>query len=194
MAPFLIIGLGNPGKEYDGTRHNVGFDVVDALAAQHDYTLRAQQRSHADVADCTIADHPVILAKPTTYMNDSGRAVSALISNLKSQISNLAVLHDDLDLPLGTLRLSENGSSGGHKGVQSIMDALGTNNFLRLRLGIGPNATPEGVRIPAEDFVLKRFGKKERPTINATITRAVETTTILLRDGLPAAQRFANVE
>ncbi|MDO8599030.1 MAG: aminoacyl-tRNA hydrolase [bacterium] len=193
-TPFLIVGLGNPGKEYEGTRHNVGFDVVDVIAKQQNCEFRAKSRSHADVADCTVADQRIVLAKPTTYMNESGRAVAALVKQFQIPDSRfqILVLHDDLDLPIGTLRLTNSGSSGGQKGVQSIIDTLGTKEFLRLRIGIGPNETPDGVRIPAEDFVLKRFSKSERPTIDAAITRTVEVIETLLRDGLPAAQKFAN--
>ncbi|MBI4143108.1 aminoacyl-tRNA hydrolase [Candidatus Uhrbacteria bacterium] len=201
MTPFLIIGLGNPGKEYDGTRHNVGFNAVDAISQNAECKMqnakwRKRTTLHAEILECNIADHRVILVKPTTFMNESGHAASALVQScrLSTVDCRLIVLHDDLDLPLGTLRLSRGGSSGGHKGVQSTIDALGTNDFLRLRIGIGPNVTPDGTRIPAEDFVLKRFGKRERAIIDATITHAVKTTTILLRDGLSAAQRFANVE
>lgn len=191
-SPFLIIGLGNPGKEYEGTRHNVGRDVLDALAPSPDW--RARKSLHAEVLECDIADARVAIAKPTTYMNESGKAVAALISKseISSRKSQIVVIHDDLDLPVGALRLSVGGSSGGQKGVQSIIDALGTKDFLRLRIGIGPNETPDGHRIPAEEFVLKRFQPDERPIIAAAIARAVETITILLRDGLPAAQQFAN--
>lgn len=190
---FLLVGLGNPGKEYDGTRHNVGFDVVDAFASAHDCTFRAKSRSHAGVADCTIADQRVILAKPTTYMNESGKAVAAIVrqSAIDNQQSTI-IIYDDLDLPLGTLRLSQGGSSGGHKGVQSIIDALGTPDFLRLRLGIGPNATPDGHRIPSEKFVLEKFRKEERPAIDAAIQRAVEVIGVLVHDGIAAAQLVAN--
>lgn len=217
---FLIVGLGNPGPEYDGTRHNVGREIADAISRNAECKLqnaewRERKLLHAEILECDIAGQRVLLAKPTTYMNESGRAVVALMEHVRlygSTALRLVIAHDDLDLPLGTLRLSQGGSSGGHKGVQSIIDALaasrantptlspserggekegvGSNgtNFLRLRIGIGPNATPDGHRIPSEKFVLEKFRKEERPLIDTAIARAVEAITILLRDGLPAAR------
>lgn len=200
---FLLTGLGNPGKEYDGTRHNVGFDVLAVLAKRYALSLSKGEGSpftnkrllHAEILECDIAGQRVLLAKPTTYMNESGRAVAALMKHVRLYgftALRLVIAHDDLDLPLGTLRLSQGGSSGGHKGVQSIIDALGTNEFLRLRVGIGPNATPDGHRIPSEKFVLEKFRKEERPLIDVAIARAVEAIMVLIRDGLTAAQRVAN--
>lgn len=196
---FFIVGLGNPGKEYDGTRHNVGQKIVDAFSRNAECRIRnaewrLRKLLRAEVLECEIVNQRIILAKPTTYMNESGKAVSALVKRLRlmPDALRLVTIHDDLDLPLGALRLSQGGSSGGHKGIQSIIDTLGTEDFLRLRLGIGPNTTPDGHRIPAEKFVLKKFRKEECQTIDATIARAVETITILLHDGLPAAQQFAN--
>jgi len=197
---FLIVGLSNPGKEYEGTRHSVGREIVETISRNAECRMqnaewRISKSLQAETLECTIVDHRVVLAKPTTYMNESGRAAAALAKKYAldlSKGSDLIVIHDDLDLSLGTLRLSTGGSSGGHKGVQSIIDALGTKDFLRLRIGIGPNATPEGVRIPAEDFVLKKFQKEnERLLIAAAVAHAAETIVTLLRDGLPAAQRFA---
>ncbi|MFH1098679.1 MAG: aminoacyl-tRNA hydrolase [Candidatus Uhrbacteria bacterium] len=197
---FLIVGLGNPGKEYEKTRHNIGREIVDAISRNDEcLTSSAEWRQkrllHAEILENTHADQRVILAKPTTYMNESGTTVSALVhhvSRLTSHVSRLLVLHDDLDLPVGTLRLSMGGSSGGHKGIQSIINALGADDFLRLRIGIGPNAASDGHRIPAEKFVLEKFRKEERPLIDAAIQRAVKVIEMLLRDGLPAAQQFAN--
>ena len=192
---LLVIGLGNPGAEYEGTRHNVGRDVLAALARNLESGISnigwsTRVRLHAEILECEIAGQRVVLGKPTTFMNESGKAAAALTK--KYPDAQLLVVHDDLDLPVGILRLTSDGSSGGQKGVQSIIDTLGTHDFLRLRIGIGPNATPDGHRIPAEDFVLKRFPSSERPAIDTAIARAVETVTVLLRDGLPAAQRLAN--
>lgn len=207
MAPqYVIVGLGNPGKEYEGTRHNVGFEVVDAYHRRLFIEYGAVRVSGwsnlqrlAEVASYRIDDlREVLLAKPTTYMNESGKAVAALVKKLQIQDSKFQILvtHDDLDLPLGTLRLSQGGSSGGHKGVQSIIDALTVTHtptrspsFLRLRIGIGPNATPDGHRIPSEKFVLEKFRREERPLIDAAIQRAVEAIEVFLRDGLAAAQQ-----
>ncbi len=201
MVPILIIGLGNPGKEYDGTRHNVGREIVDAISRNDEFRMtnsewHDRKSLDAEMLECELGGQRVILAKPTTYMNESGRAVSALVKQL-GQVSGVKcqvlVVHDDLDLPLGTLRLSQGGSSGGHKGVQSIIDALGTKDFLRLRIGIGPNETPDGHRIPSEKFVLEKFRTEERGTIDAAVARAVDVILMLIRDGLPAAQRFTDL-
>ena len=199
MTPtLLIIGLGNPGKEYEGTRHNVGFDVVDAVVKNSEFRIpnsewcRRSSLSAEILEGTTTADRVVVFAKPTTYMNESGKAVAALIKQFVIRNSSFVIIHDDLDLPVGTIRLSLGGSSGGQKGVQSIIDTLGTNDFLRLRIGIGPNETPDGNRIPAEHFVLAKFRPEERPKIDTAIARAIQTIDILLRDGLPAAQQFAN--
>jgi PTH1 family peptidyl-tRNA hydrolase len=153
---------------------------------------RIRKSLHTETLEYSIEDQRVVLAKPTTYMNESGRAVSALARSLKLAAGSLrlVVLHDDLDLPTGTIRLSQDGSSGGHRGVQSIIDALGTNEFLRLRIGIGPNATPDGHRIPSEKFVLEKFRKEERPLVDAAIQRAVEVVAVLIREGLAAAQQL----
>ena len=198
-TPFLIVGLGNPGKEYEGTRHNAGREALDALARNGEWGMengefRAKAPLHAEMLEGALEHMRIILAKPTTFMNESGKAVAALVRHYQFAIlhSQFLLIHDDLDLTVGTLRLSVDGSSGGQKGVQSIIEALGTGDFLRLRIGIGPNATPEGVRIPAENFVLKRFSAEERPKIDAAIARAVEVVTALLREGLPAAQVLAS--
>ncbi|MFH1430485.1 MAG: aminoacyl-tRNA hydrolase [Candidatus Uhrbacteria bacterium] len=188
MIHALIVGLGNPGQEYEGTRHSVGRAVVDSLA--HAEAWKRKRLLHAEINEQTLADHRVVLAKTTTYMNESGRPVSALVRNLKLEAINsqLVIVHDDLDLPVGAIRLSDSGSSGGQKGVQSIIDTLKTQNFIRVRVGIGPNTTPDGHRIPAEDFVLKRFGKDERPVIDTTITRAATVIECLVSDGIDAAR------
>lgn len=195
----LIIGLGNPGDDYISTRHNVGFAVVEAfLNAQctiQNGKWKMSRPLHAEIIECSVGNLRVILAKPTTFMNESGHAAAAIVKKYSPSLSRgdaqLVIVHDDLDLPLGTLRLSESGSSGGHKGVQSIIESLGTKDFLRLRIGIGPNATPDGRRIPAEAFVLKRFAKSERPRVDAAIAQAVEVLEALVRDGIDAARKEA---
>lgn len=196
---WLFIGLGNPGEEYVGTRHNIGRGVMEAISRNaecdmQNATWRERKSLYSETLECEIAGQRVILAKPTTYMNESGKAVAALVRSLKLETvsSQLVVVQDDLDLSVGALRLSQGGSSGGHKGVQSIIDALGTKDFLRLRIGIGPNATSDGHRIPSEKFVLEKFRKEERPLIDTAIQRTVETITVLLHDGLAAAQQVAN--
>ena len=143
---ILIVGLGNPGKKYKKTRHNVGFQVIDVL------------KKSLDPAQ----DKGIILLKPQTYMNKSGKEVKSLITKYKIPISNLWVIHDDIDLLLGTIRVSKNVSSAGHKGVQSIIDELKTKNFSRIRIGILPKTgKPKNV----EKFVLEKFTKEEKKIV-----------------------------
>lgn len=199
VSQLLIVGLGNPGAEYVGTRHNVGFEAVDALAAScHASTFQVTPPLHAGVATCEVADRRIILAKPTTYMNDSGRSTAALIQKYfkthtlqGADAQYCIIIHDDLDLPVGGLRISVGGSSGGHRGVASVLEHW-TFDFVRIRIGIGPNTTPDGHRIPSEKFVLEKFRKEERPLIDAAIARAVEAIVVLIRDGLSAAQQCTN--
>ncbi len=145
---ILIVGLGNPGKKYKNTRHNFGFQVIDALK---------------------IKNEKIILFKPQTFMNESGQAVKKLIAKHQLPISNLLVVHDDIDLPLGTIKLVKNRGAAGHKGVQSIIDALGTKDFHRLRLGIRPEIKPRNV----DKFVLQEFTKTENKVKKESIEKAV---------------------
>lgn len=167
----IIIGLGNPGKEYEKTRHNIGFMAISYLLLDIgiDVKWKFEKRSNAEIAKGEITGQKVILVKPQTFMNNSGQAVKQLITNYKLLITNLLIIHDDLDLPLGTLRLSRGSGSAGHKGVQSIIDALGTKDFWRLRVGIGPK------RGDAAQFVLKPFSRLEQTKLKKIIANAVWT-------------------
>src|SRR5438552_1736530 len=169
MDRYLIVGLGNPGREYEKTRHNVGFRFVDALAAAHGMTFSKKQ-SKALVADGTIGDHKVLLAKPQTYMNLSGEAVRGLMDFYKIPLSNLLVVSDDLDIPAGTLRIREKGGAGGQKGLKSIIEHLGTPEFARMRVGIG---RPPGRMDPAA-YVLQDFDKSNAILLIETLDRVVK--------------------
>lgn len=159
MSEFaLIVGLGNMGPRYVRNRHNIGFQVVDALAEAQSLTFTRSEK-HAFVAHGTIGENRVVLVKPQTWMNDSGKAVTPLLSFYKIPSERMLVLYDDLDIPLGTLRFRHEGSSGGHRGVQSIIQNLGTQTFPRLRLGIG---RPPGRMDPAA-YVLQDFSSAEAP-------------------------------
>jgi len=149
---ILIVGLGNPGKKYKKTRHNVGFMVIDALKKK-------------------ISGKNIVLLKPQTFMNNSGKTVKRIIRNLKFEIRNLVVIHDDIDLPLGTIRVSKNVGSAGHKGIQSIIDELGTKNFTRIRIGIQPKT---GKPKEVEKFVLEKFTKQEEKIIKKAINETVK--------------------
>lgn len=179
----LIVGLGNPGPEYAWTRHNLGFRVVARLAEQGRIPLK-QKRFEALWGRGQLAGEPVVLAQPTTYMNLSGRAVARLLKHLGLSPADLVVIHDDLDVPLGRLKLAEGGRAAGHRGVLSIQDALGTEDFLRVKMGIG--RPPPGIF--GEEFVLSRFLPEEREEIEALVERAAQAVATLLGEGLEKAR------
>ena len=182
---FLLVGLGNPGDKYAHTRHNAGFLVLDALAQ----AMRARfSRSpcRALVAQARLEGREVLLAKPRTYMNASGMAVAALMRRYGIQRDRLLVIADDLDLPLGVLRLRRGGGSGGHHGLDSIIAALGGKEFARLRLGLG---RPDG---EAMDYVLDNFRPAEKEKFHAAIARAAEAVQVFVRDGLDVAMNQYN--
>ena len=164
----LIVGLGNPGKEYDGTRHNIGREIVRALADEWQLDWKTEKKLHAEVAVYTTTKGTFVstkvpfvvrLALPTTYMNESGHAVQALVTSYQLLVTDVLIVHDDLDLPLGTIRFSQGSGAAGQKGVQSIIDTLGTKNFARLRIGV---AGTHRATTNAADYVLKKFSKEEQ--------------------------------
>lgn len=169
-AVQLIVGLGNPGAEYEPTRHNAGFWFVDELARAAGCALRAEARFHAEVARCTLHGHDCRLQKPTTFMNRSGQAVAALAKFLRIPPEEILVVHDELDLPPGVARLKRGGGHGGHNGLRDLIAHLGTQDFLRLRIGVGH----PGDRSQVVDFVLHRPGRDERELIDAAMQRALE--------------------
>lgn len=187
----IIAGLGNPGDRYLFTRHNLGFMVADRLALTHNLSFR-RKKFDALFAEGSLSGVPVILLKPQTFMNLSGAAVGPLVRFLKADPSDLVVVHDDLDLPFGTLRIKDGGGDGGHKGLQSVIEALGTDAFLRLRLGIGKPAAKELV----EAYVLEPFGKDEMDELPALLERACSALMEILTAGArPAMNKFnARVE
>jgi PTH1 family peptidyl-tRNA hydrolase len=176
---YLIVGLGNPGREYENTRHNIGFRVVDSIAAAHGMAFNKRQ-SKALVAEGVIADQKVLLAKPQTYMNLSGEAVRSLLRFYKIPLNRLLVISDDLDIPPGTLRIREKGGAGGQKGLKSIIEHLGTQEFARMRIGIG---RPPGRMDPAA-YVLRDFDNDESILIVETVDRAVKAVETWIRFGI----------
>ncbi|MDR7555702.1 MAG: aminoacyl-tRNA hydrolase [Armatimonadota bacterium] len=184
----LIVGLGNPGRRYRGTRHNMGREVVERLAATCAIRVDMEE-GWATTGRGTIDGQRVLLAWPETYMNVSGQAVADLRRRHRIPVDHLLIVCDDLDLPPGTIRLRERGSAGGHNGLQSVIDALGTAAFPRLRVGIG--------RPPAEvdpaDYVLQRPTPQERALLDDAVARAVQGIVLWVRDGPQAAMRFCNV-
>lgn len=185
--PFLIVGLGNPGREYRENRHNAGFMVVDRLAAHLGVSF-SRLESKALVAKGGYEDRKLVLAKPQTYMNLSGMPVSALLRYYKIPLANLLVVYDDVDLPLGSLRIRPGGGSGGQNGMASIIERLGTQHFPRLRLGIG---RPPG-RMEAADYVLQDFSRQETDLVAATLDRAVDAILKFITHSLDEAMNRYN--
>src|SRR4030042_2735300 len=179
QGPFLIAGLGNPGRNHEHNRHNVGFMLLNRLTLQLN-TGFGQVESKSLVAKTTYLGERVILIKPQTYMNRSGAAVSSLVHFYKVPLENLLVAYDDVDLPLGNLRLRPLGGSAGQKGMQSIIERLGTDEFPRLRIGTG---RPPG-RMEAADYVLQDFPTDEADLLTDTLDRGVEAVLTYLKDGL----------
>jgi len=186
----LIVGLGNPGLFYSRNRHNIGFICLRHLAREHGINLDKKQ-SQARIGAGEIADEAVILARPHTYMNNSGRAVCQLMSRFDIAPGDLIVIHDDLDLPPGRIRIRQGGSSGGHKGIESIIGEVGNRDFIRLRIGIGrpPENAGEADII---DFVLSDFTPEEERIIKPAVARVSDAILCLLTEGLEAAMNKFN--
>ncbi|MDD5643382.1 MAG: aminoacyl-tRNA hydrolase, partial [Syntrophales bacterium] len=178
----LVVGLGNPGPQYAWTRHNLGFMVTAALAEDWGIPL-TRSTLGATWGQGRVGGKTVVLAQPATYMNLSGRAVTRLLAYFKLTPATLVVVHDDLDVPLGRLKIVERGGPGGHRGVLSIINALDTEEFLRVKLGIG-RPPP---KMPGENFVLSPFAREEEETVAALVERAAQAVDCLVREGLKAA-------
>jgi PTH1 family peptidyl-tRNA hydrolase len=185
----LIVGLGNPGLAYRHNRHNVGFMVADALADKLEIPLK-RVKFKAQIGNGKLEDIPIIIAKPLTFMNKSGEAVAPLVRYFKVPLERLLVIHDDMDLPLGTLRMRPSGGSAGHNGMLSIFDKLGTNAIPRLRVGIG---RPPGRMDPA-DYVLQDFPKSDEELLKMVIAQACEAALAFITNGLEKAMNTYNGE
>lgn len=178
----LIVGLGNPGAEYAGTRHNAGFEVVDRFLAKHVRAFRERNARSGEAREGSFAGEKLIVLKPLTFMNLSGNAVMPVVRGESLKPSEILVIYDDIDLPVGRMRLRKSGGSAGHNGMKSIIEMLGTENFPRLRIGIG---TEDAKRDP--DFVLGKFSGAERETYEALLGKAVEALELLQRRGIEEA-------
>jgi len=183
----LIVGLGNPGPEYAETRHNVGWRVAERLAERVG-AQRWRERFEALLIQTRLAGRPVVLARPLTYMNESGRAVRRLVEFWKVEADRILVVVDDLALDLGRLRLRPGGSAGGHKGLASVAEHLGHEAYPRLRVGIGP--LPDGW--DGADFVLGRFTETERPVVERAVQRAADAAEVWLAEGIETAMNRFN--
>ncbi|MCX7649130.1 MAG: aminoacyl-tRNA hydrolase [Flavobacteriales bacterium] len=185
-ADWLICGLGNPGAEYEGTRHNAGFDVLDILARRFGATFRTD--SLGQTASVHIKGRPVMLLKPNTYMNESGKAVQYYLNRFSLPASHLLVISDDVALPVGTLRLRQHGSSGGHRGLASIEEYLGHRFWNRLRIGVGNNY-PRGRQ---SEYVLSPPAEDELPRYKANLERAADAVVHVLTHSFPSAMNAFN--
>ena len=186
-TPTIIVGLGNPGSKYDGTRHNVGFWCVDRIAESYP---GGSTRSHRLVhtSEQVVDGHRIVLAKPRTYVNESGRAVTSLFTRFRATAKDLIVVYDEMALPSGKVRIRARGGDGGHNGMKSIIGAVGTQEFVRVRIGIG---RPEG-QVGDVQHVLSRPSDEERRAIDEGIDRAVEAIVMTLSEGVEGAMNVYN--
>jgi PTH1 family peptidyl-tRNA hydrolase len=186
-ADLLVVGLGNPGDEYRGSRHNLGAEVVELLAKRHGGRLR-KRKERALVDEITIDGRRVALAIPLTYVNDSGHAVGALVRRFGVDPEQLVVVHDELDLPVAELKVKSGGGLAGHNGLRSIVAHLHTEDFQRVRIGVGKPVSKER----GADHVLNRFSKRERADVDVTVEQAADAVETILRDGVDAAMNRFN--
>ena len=180
---WLVVGLGNPGPSYAGNRHNVGFMVLDLLAERVGGRFKAH-KGRADVVEGRLVGEPAVLAKPKSYMNESGGPVASIRTFFKVPLERIVVVHDELDIPYGSVRLKRGGGDNGHNGLRSLTSSLGSREYLRVRVGIG---RPPGRQDPA-DFVLKDFSSTERRELAFHVDRAADAVQALLTGSLEAAQ------
>jgi PTH1 family peptidyl-tRNA hydrolase len=194
-SPFLVVGLGNPGLEYLWTPHNAGFMAIDRIAEQEGIVV-SNRRCRAMTATCRIAGREVVLAKPKTFMNLSGASVAALIREFEADpAKDLLVIYDELDLALGTFKIRERGSPAGHNGARSVTSALGTEEWLRLRIGVGLDLPPEakeaGGRRPGRDYLLSPLRKADLGKLDEVLDRVATATRRIIQEGPgPAMNEF----
>lgn len=184
---FLIVGLGNPGKTYQRTRHNLGFQVVDRLAEQHDIKV-GQKKFKGEFGSGSIGDRRVCLLKPQTYMNLSGTAVAEAVNYHKVPLEQVLIAHDDVDLELGRIQVKFGGGHGGHRGLQSVVESLSADEFTRIRVGVNRPAGEGDV----SDYVLEPFSKAEQAAAEEAVGRAAEAAATWLKDGLTTAMNQYN--
>ena len=186
--PWLLVGLGNPGKEYAGHRHNIGYLVADEFARRQGGSFRTHKRARGLVLESRLGSQRVIVVKPTTYMNESGQAVAPLRDFYKSDPERVIAIHDELDLPYGSMRLKFGGGDNGHNGLKSLRRSFGTGDFYRVRFGIG---RPPGRLDPAV-FVLRDFSPNERRELSVLVAHATDAVESLMIEGLDRAQSEYN--
>ena len=178
---YIVVGLGNPGRNYVNTRHNVGFDTIDLLAHKHNVNLN-KLKFHAIFGDFKVGNEKVMLIKPQTYMNRSGLAVFDIINFYKIPVENVIIIYDDVDLELGAIRIRPRGSSGTHNGMKSVIYQIQSDDFPRIRIGIGKNP---GINLA--DFVLQKFSNEERDTVNEAIITAADAVEEIIKNDIDSA-------
>ncbi|MFA6909465.1 MAG: aminoacyl-tRNA hydrolase [Patescibacteria group bacterium] len=174
MTPYIIIGLGNPGKAYEKTRHNLGFRILDALAGQLDVEFKSKAKYSADIAEASVKGTKLILAKPQTFMNVSGTTAQALVQFYSAPPIQVWVVHDDVDIAFGKIKVQRDRSSAGHRGVQDIIERLGTQDFNRIRVGVDSRTEEQKKNIETDDYVLAKFTKDEEKKLDSLIPEIVE--------------------
>jgi PTH1 family peptidyl-tRNA hydrolase len=194
---WVIVGLGNPGRRYLRTRHNVGFMVIEEIARRYEIDLTnpsipplakgGKGGLQYRIGRGSIEGEDILLIEPLLYMNRSGLAVKDIVNKFNIQVENLIIIHDDIDMETGKLRIRRRGSSGGHKGIESIIQGIGSSNFIRLKIGIGRD-----VAVTAEDYVLSRFRKNEVPLIKEAIKKASDAVVSIIVDGVDKAMNIFN--
>ena len=189
---FLIVGLGNPGKKYEKTRHNLGFRIVESLRQKFKSfsDWKKEKKFQAEISQGKLDNEKIILAKPQTFMNSSGKSVKRLTDNLQLTTNNLLVIHDDIDLPLGKIRISIGRGPAGHRGVESIIRELKAKNFIRFRIGISHFAQNQKLKIKnqkLDDFVLEKFNKEEEKIVKEVIKKTIEAIEMTLKEGVQKA-------
>ena len=191
MFNKIIIGLGNPGKRYQNTRHNLGWFVLDKFVEQNhiDCTWKEEKKHKAEVADIRFEDQRILLVKPSTFMNDSGITVRSITDYYDIDIDSLLIIHDDLDIDLGKIKISKTGSSGGHNGIKSIINHMSSKEFLRIKIGI--NSSKRG-RIPTEKFVLQPFGFWEKRKAKDVIEQSADAVNCIISKDLSACMNRFN--
>ncbi len=197
IGMILIVGLGNPGEEYQRTRHNIGFLTIGKLQKTYDFSdFNFEKKLQSEISQGKIDNQKSMLAKPQTFMNNSGKAVGAIVRFYKIKSENIWVIHDDADLPLGTLRIVRNRGSAGHKGVESIMRALKTQNFVRFRLGTKPSQSGKIPHRPKKEMahflVEKKITPAQEETLKKTIKKCVEAIEITIKEGLEKSMNTFN--
>lgn len=192
VIPRLIVGLGNPGAKYAGTRHNVGFEIIDILAERWQIPLKEDRRFQGDYGDGSVRGKRLGLLKPLTYMNRSGQSIRSVIDWLKLEPGAVLVVYDDMDLPVGRLRLRLAGSAGGHNGMKSAIAHLGTQEFPRMRIGIGASNSAEERDSAVVSHVLGRFSPADRDRVNTIMDYAAKAVEVSLESGVEKAMSYYN--